>query len=250
MTGASSGIGAATVGRLVKDGWDVLAVARRRDRLEALADEYGVHVHWLVADLTEPADVANLIERVDECDLLVNVAGGAFDADPVATGDPASWAWTFEVNVLATLRVIRGLLPTLRRARSASIITVTSTAGLVSYEGGGSYSAAKHAEHALVQTLRLELAGEPIRVMEIAPGMVQTDEFALNRFAGDDERARAVYADVDSPLGADDVAECIAWAAGLPPHLNIDQMVVRPLAQAAQHKVHRGALFNQAGAGR
>lgn len=241
VTGASSGIGAATARRLAKDGYDVVLAARRTDRLRALADETGGRAVPL--DVTDPASVAALAGAVERCDVLVNNAGGAFGAESVASGDPADWARTFELNVLGTLHVTQALVPKLRSSDAATIVTITSTAAHVNYEGGGTYSAAKHAQHALVQTLRLELCGEPVRVVEIAPGMVRTDEFALNRFRGDAEKAAAVYADVDRPLLAEDIAECVAWVVGLPVHVNIDHMVVRPVAQAAQHKVHRGPLF-------
>jgi NADP-dependent 3-hydroxy acid dehydrogenase YdfG len=144
----------------------------------------------------------------------------------------------YDVNVVGALRVTQTLLPKLRES-AGDVVVLTSTAGFVSYEGGGGYCAAKHAEHALAATLRLELCGEPVRVIEIAPGMVKTDEFAVTRFRGDADKAAAVYAGVREPLTADDVADCIAWTVSRPHHVNIDLMVVRPLAQAAQHKVHR-----------
>jgi len=242
VTGASSGIGAATARRLAKDGFEVLVAARREDRLRELAEEIGGRTMRL--DITDPESVAELAARLDSCDVLVNNAGGALGAEPVAAADPADWLRMFEVNVLGTLRVTQALLPLLRAGAGGTIVTVTSTAGFVNYETGGGYSAAKHAERAFVETLRLELCGEPVRVIEVAPGMVHTDEFALNRFRGDAAKAAGVYARVDRPLTADDVAECIALAVGLPPHVNVDQLVVRPLAQAAQHKVHRGHLFS------
>ncbi|HEY0641374.1 MAG TPA: SDR family oxidoreductase [Pseudonocardiaceae bacterium] len=241
VTGASSGIGAATARRLARDGFTVLLAARRADRLAALAGELGGRA--LPVDVTDADAVRALAAAVDECDVLVNNAGGAWGADPVAAGDPAEWARMFEVNVLGTLHVTRALLPALRAGGGGTIVNVTSTAASVNYEGGGGYSAAKHAQHALTETLRLELCGQPVRVIEIQPGMVRTDEFALNRFHGDAEKAAAVYAGVDRPLTAEDVAECVALTVGLPPHVNVDRLVVRPLAQAAQHKVHRAPLF-------
>ncbi|MGC5011367.1 SDR family oxidoreductase [Streptosporangium sp. DT93] len=244
VTGASSGIGAATARRLAKDGYDVVLAARRMDRLRKLAEEIGGRAIHL--DVTDRESVAALVSQLDRCDVLVNNAGGAIGTESVATGDPADWTRNFEINVLGTLHVTQALLPLLRAAGTATIVTLTSTAAHVNYEGGGAYSAAKHAEWAMVQTLRLELAGEPIRVVEIAPGMVHTEEFALNRFRGDAGKAAAIYTGVDRPLVADDVAECVAWTVGLPPHVNIDQLIVRPLAQAAQHKVHRGPLFPSA----
>ena len=241
VTGASSGIGAATARRLAKDGYCVVAAARRADRIEALASELGGRAQIL--DVTDPDSVDALAAALTDVDVLVNVAGGAFGADPVAGGQPAEWQRMFDVNVLGTLRVTQALLPQLRAGAGGTIVNLTSTAAYVNYEGGGGYSAAKHAEHALTETLRLELCGEPVRVIEIAPGMVRTDEFALNRFHGDAAKAAAVYAGVDRPLTAEDVAECVGLAVGLPLHVNIDQLVVRPLAQAAQHKVHRAPLF-------
>jgi NADP-dependent 3-hydroxy acid dehydrogenase YdfG len=241
VTGASSGIGAATAERLAKDGYDVVVAARRLDRLQALAERIGGRAVRL--DVTDRGSVTAFAEGLTACDVLVNNAGGAIGAEPVAAADPADLLRSFEINVLGTLHVTQALLPLLRAAEAATIVTVTSTAALVSYEGGGAYTTAKHAERALVETLRLELCGEPIRVVEVAPGMVRTEEFALNRFRGNSGKAAAVYQGVDRPLVADDVAECIAWAVGLPPHVNIDQLVVRPLAQAAQHKVHREPIF-------
>ncbi len=247
VTGASSGIGAATAVRLAKDGYRVVLAARREERLRQLADQIGGRAVRL--DVTDPASIRDMVAELDACDVLVNVAGGALGADPVLDADAAHWQWMFSVNVLGTLRVTKALLPLLKAGVGGTIVTVTSTAAFVNYEGGAGYSAAKHAEHALTETLRLELCGEPVRVIEIAPGMVRTEEFALNRFHGDRTRADTVYKDVDRPLVAEDVAECVALAVGLPHHVNIDQLIVRPLAQAAQHKVHRGTLFRDDPAG-
>ena len=169
----------------------------------------------------------------------MNNAGGSFDGSLVADADLDSWLKTFDVNVLGSVRVVKAFIPLLRASKSGIIVVVTSTAGYVTYETGGSYTAAKHAEKALVQTLRLELNGEPIRVTEIAPGMVKTDEFAINRFGGDAVKAARIYEGVEQPLTADDVAEAIRWSVMLPNYFNIDSMIIRPLAQAAQHKVHR-----------
>jgi NADP-dependent 3-hydroxy acid dehydrogenase YdfG len=241
VTGASSGIGAATATRLAKQGYDVVLAARREDRLAALAGRIGGR--FAVLDVTDPAAVQEFARSLTSCDLLVNNAGGALGAESVATCEPADWAAMFEVNVLGTLHVTQALLPLLTADGGGTIVNVTSTAASVTYEGGAGYSAAKSGLHALTETLRLELCGVPVRVIEIAPGMVQTDEFALNRFRGDGARAAAVYADVDHPLTAEDVAECVALAVSLPQHVNIDRMIVRPLAQSAQHKVHRGPLF-------
>ncbi|MFF7358702.1 SDR family oxidoreductase [Streptomyces filipinensis] len=241
VTGASSGIGAATARRLAKDGFEVVAVARRADRLRQLAEETGVRPYAL--DVTDDTAVRRMAATLDSCDVLVNNAGGALGAEPVAEADPADWERMYAVNVLGSLRVTQALLPLLRAGQGGTVVTVTSTAAFAAYEGGGGYCAAKYAERALTETLRLELCGEPVRVIEVAPGMVRTEEFALNRMRGDAERAAAVYDGVDRPLGADDVAECVALAVGLPQHVNVDRLVVRPLAQAAQHKLHRGPLL-------
>jgi NADP-dependent 3-hydroxy acid dehydrogenase YdfG len=242
VTGASSGIGRATAQRLAADGFDVVIAARREDRLGDLAPEIGGRAVRL--DVTDDASVAALAEGLDRCDVLVNVAGGAFGMDPVESGAIADWQRMFDVNVLGTLRVTQALLPLLVADGGGTIVNVTSTAASINYEGGGGYSAAKHAEHALTETLRLELSGRPVRVVEIAPGMVRTDEFSTNRFGGDAEAAAAIYAGVDRPLTAEDIAACIALTVELPRHVNIDLLVVRPVAQAAQHKVFRGKLFD------
>jgi NADP-dependent 3-hydroxy acid dehydrogenase YdfG len=236
VTGASSGIGAATAARLAADGFDVVVGARRLDRLEALAASIGARA--LPLDVTDPASVAAFAGALDRVDVLVNNAGGSFDASPVAEADLDSWARTYDVNVLGTVRLTKALLPALRASGAGDVLFVGSTAGLISYEGGASYTAAKHGIHTLAETLRLELNGEPVRVIEIAPGMVRTDEFALNRL-GSPEAADAVYRGVREPLVAEDIADCIAWTVTRPHHVNIDLMVVRPLAQAAQHKVAR-----------
>jgi NADP-dependent 3-hydroxy acid dehydrogenase YdfG len=170
---------------------------------------------------------------------LVNCAGGAFDADSVLDSDPEVWAKTYEVNVVGAVRVTKAIAPIMKEHGKGHIVIISSTAGYIAYENGGSYVAAKHGDVALARTLRLELAGDPIRVTEIAPGMVKTDEFAKNRFAGDMSKAAKIYEGVDKPLTADDVAEAIRWSVTLPEHFNIDSMVIRPLAQAAQHKVIR-----------
>src|SRR6266545_1070164 len=207
ITGASSGIGAATARRLATEGFEALAGA-----VDALGGE-----------LT----------------LLVNNAGGARGSEPVEAADLADWQWMFEVNVLGTVRVTKALLPALERSGAGTVVVLSSTAGLIVYEGGGGYAAAKHAQTAVAETLRLELNGRPIRVVEIDPGMVKTEEFALNRYGGDAAKAAEVYTGVPNPLTADDIADCIAWCATRPHHVNIDRLVVRPLAQAAQHKVYR-----------
>lgn len=237
VTGASSGIGAATARHLVAAGFDVLAAARRTDRLDALAAAIGCRTTTL--DVTDQDSVDALVASLERCDVLVNNAGGALGVDPIAAADDHAWQAMWDVNVMGTLRMTRALLPLLVASGDGLVVTVTSTAGHIVYEGGGGYAAAKHAEHALVATLRLELAGEPVRVSEIAPGMVATEEFSLRRFGGDAARAAAVYDGVNGPLTADDVAETIAWVATRPWHVNIDTLILRPRAQAAQHKLVR-----------
>ena len=242
VTGASSGIGAATARRLAGEGFHVVAVARRADRLAGLAEELG-DVTPVTADVTSDADVEALAATVaalpGELEVLVNNAGGAAGADDIEHAKLADWQWMFDVNVLGTVRVTQVLLPQLEASGRGTIVVLSSTAGLIVYEGGGGYTAAKHAQTAVAETLRLELSGRPIRVIEIDPGMVKTDEFALKRFAGDREKAEAVYRGVAEPLVADDVADCIVFCATRPHHVNVDRLVLRPLAQAAQHKVHR-----------
>lgn len=247
MTGASSGIGAATVRLLRSHGWQVVGVARRADRLEALATETGADV--FVADITKQSDVDALrdhLAALGPIHALVNNAGGAFGLASVEDSDPDDWARMFDVNVLGTKRVTSALLPLLRAGwtpgTSAAIVMITSIAGHVVYEGGGGYNAAKFAQHAMTGVLRLELAGEPIRVIEVAPGMVKTDEFSLVRFNGDEARAAAVYDNVPDPLVADDIAEAIVHALELPPHVDLDMITIKPVAQAAPHKVMRGEL--------
>ena len=246
VTGASSGIGAATARLLAQRGFDVIAVARRLDRLEALAEETGVTVHQL--DVTDHDAIRALATELtaDGIDVLVNIAGGATDASLVESADPESWRKMFEVNVLGVQQMIANFIPLLRdsaRAHgSADILTVTSTAAFVPYETGGGYNVAKYGAQALMDVLRLELSGEPIRVIDIAPGQVKTEEFALGRFGGDQSRVDALYQGVENPLTAENVAEVIVHALELPSHVNLDRVVVRPVAQAAQHKLHRGPL--------
>ena len=238
VTGASSGIGAATARALAADGFHVVCAARRRDRIEALADEIGGRA--VACDVTDRESVAGLAREVGgELHVLVNNAGGAFGSDPVESADPDQWRAMYDVNVLGLLHVTQALLPALRASGDGLIVNVGSTAGRIAYEGGAGYTAAKHGTQVVTETLRLELCGEPIRVSEIAPGMVRTDEFATVRFGGDREKADAVYAGVPDPLVAEDVAQAIAWVASRPSHVNIDELVIRPRAQAAQHKVHR-----------
>jgi NADP-dependent 3-hydroxy acid dehydrogenase YdfG len=243
VTGASSGIGAATARRLAREGYHVVAAARRADRLAELVKEIGPAATAVECDITDDAAVADLAAVVAGLDgtltLLVNNAGGARGLDPVATGSVDDWQWMYDVNVLGTLRMTQALLPALEASGQGTIIAVGSTAAFTVYEGGGGYTAAKHAQAALVGTLRLEVVDKKIRVMEIDPGMVRTDEFSLKRFDGDQARADAIYDGVKEPLTADDIADCIAFMATRPHHVDIDKLVVRPVAQAAQHKVHR-----------
>jgi len=237
VTGASSGIGAATAKLLADNGFQVIAAARRLDRLNQFANE---KIEAIQLDVTDQQSVDDFVKTLNgrSVALLVNNAGGAFDSAPIDKADPAIWQKTYDVNVLGTLRVTKALLPNLRSNGKSHIVVVTSTAGHAVYENGGSYTNAKFAEMALAQTLRLELNGEPIRVTEIAPGMVKTEEFSKVRL-GSDEAAEKVYEGVAEPLTAEDIAETIRWAAMLPSHVNIDSLIVRPVAQAANHKIHR-----------
>lgn len=243
VTGASSGIGAATARRLAAEGFHVIAAARRADRLGELVKEIGPAATAVETDVTSDGSVARLAEVVAGLEgpltLLVNNAGGARGLDEISSSSVEDWQWMYDVNVLGTLRATQALLPALEASGAGTIVTVGSTAAFVPYEGGGGYVAAKHAQTALVGTLRLEIVGKPVRVIEIDPGMVRTDEFSLKRFGGDQAKADAVYQGVKEPLTADDIADCIVFAATRPQHVNIDRLVVRPIAQAAQHKVYR-----------
>ncbi len=247
VTGASSGIGAATARRLADAGHRVLLAARRAERIEALAEELtraGHEAEAHVLDVTDRAAVDAFAAGLDRCDVLINNAGGALGLDPVAEADPADWRTMYDVNVLGVLHMTQALLPALIDSGAGTVVVVTSTAGHASYEGGGGYVAAKHGAHVFAETLRLELLGRPVRVIEIAPGMVHTEEFSLTRFRGDTERAAKVYEGVPDPLTADDVAETITWAITRPPHVNVDLMVVRPRAQASNTRVYRGPTRN------
>jgi NADP-dependent 3-hydroxy acid dehydrogenase YdfG len=237
VTGASSGIGAATARRLATEGFDVVLGARREDRIAALAAELGGRAVPL--DVTSDESVAAFAAAVGDCRLLVNNAGGALGMDPIAEASAEDWRWMYDVNVLGTLRMTQALLPALVASGAGHVVVMGSTAGRIVYEGGAGYTAAKHGAAALAETLRLELSGQPVRVTEIAPGMVRTDEFAVKRFGGDVARAAKVYEGVAEPLTADDIADCVAWCVTRPPHVDIDLLVVKPLAQAAQHKVDR-----------
>lgn len=248
VTGASSGIGRATALRLVLDGWTVYAVARRAERLQDLAEEAagegaGVgKVIPLPADVTDPAQVARVKEKVEAAggaDTVVAIAGGALGTDSVAEGKLEQWETMFRSNVLGTLNVTQAFLPMLRASGRGTVLVLTSTAGLVSYEGGGGYNAAKMGQHGLVGALRLEEAEHDVRVIEVLPGLVHTEEFSLNRLGGDQAKADAVYAGVENPLTPEDVADVCAYAVNAPHHVNLDQIVVRPVAQAAAHKLIR-----------
>lgn len=235
VTGASSGIGAATAKTLAGLGFHVVCVARRADRIEALAAEIGGSA--IVADVTSDADVTRLAERLDRVAVLVNNAGGAKGLAPVADADLDDWRWMWETNVLGTLRVTRALLPKLVDSGDGLIVTVTSIAASETYDGGAGYTSAKHAQGALHRTLRGELLGKPVRLTEIAPGAVET-EFSLVRFKGDQGRADKVYEGI-TPLVAEDVAEVIGFVASRPAHVNLDQIVIRPRDQAPHGRFNR-----------
>ena len=235
VTGASSGIGAATARTLAAQGFHVVALARRGEAVRRLAEQIGGTA--VVADVTDDAAVRALAADLTRVDVLVNNAGGAKGLNTVAEADLDDWRWMWETNVLGTLRVTRALLPALIASGDGLIVTVTSVAALEVYDGGAGYTAAKHAQGALHRTLRGELLGKPVRLTEIAPGAVQT-EFSLVRFDGDETRAQAVYAGI-TPLRAEDVAEVIGFVAARPAHVNIDQIVVRPRDQASASRFSR-----------
>lgn len=238
VTGASSGIGAATARSLAAVGFQVVCVARRTDRIEALAEQIGGVA--LTCDVSVEADVAAMASAVgDRVAVLVNNAGGAFGADQVAHADVTDWRRMYEVNVIGTELVTKALLPAIIAAHG-SIVFVTSTAAEAAYEGGAGYCGVKSAERAIAKALRLELWDQPVRVTEISPGMVHTEEFSLVRLGGDQAKADAVYAGVPNPLMAEDIAEAITWMARRPEHVSIESLVIRPVAQAANHKVFRG----------
>ncbi|MEU8798871.1 SDR family NAD(P)-dependent oxidoreductase [Spirillospora sp. NPDC048819] len=245
VTGASSGIGAATGRRLAAEGFNVVLAARRRDRLDALAEEITESVPGagkvvpFKLDVTSQESVDALAAAVDGCHVLVNNAGGAIGLDPVAASDLGEWQAMYDTNVLGLVRVTKALLPKLIESGAGHIVNVTSLAAHVPYEGGGGYNAAKHAAYAVNDVMRLELVAEPVRITEIAPGLVKTEEFSLVRFHGDEEKAAKPYEGVPEPLVAEDVADCVAWAVTRPPHVNIDRIDVQPRVQAAPHKLHR-----------
>lgn len=235
VTGASSGIGAATVRSLAAAGFDVVAAARRVERLEELVGEVGGRA--LRLDVTDPASVADLAQELPELSVLVNNAGGALGMEPVAEADEEHWRQMYETNVLGVMRVTKALLPALERCGDGFVVVTGSVAGVEVYPGGGGYTAAKHAAHAVAGTLRLELLGKPIRVCEIAPGLVET-EFALVRFEGDREQSDKVYEGM-TPLTGEDVADAITYVVTRPAHVDIDYLVIKPTDQAGPRDVHR-----------
>lgn len=240
VTGASSGIGQATARALSQAGWKVFAVARRADRLQELADETGAIP--ITADVTDDAQVAALLATVEAAggiDTLINVAGGARGTSYLAEAKNEDWDFMLQANVMGTMKTTRAFLPMLRAHGEGTVLNLTSTAGLVSYEGGAGYNAAKAAQRALTQALRLEEVTNNLRVIEVLPGLVQTEEFALRRTGGNAEAAEAVYSGVEKPLTASDIADIISYAVNLPHHINLDEIVVRPVAQAAAHKLVR-----------
>jgi NADP-dependent 3-hydroxy acid dehydrogenase YdfG len=235
VTGASSGIGAATARALHHAGFDLVLGARRADRLAAVAGPLGARAVPL--DVTDTASVEAFCAEAGPCRLLVNNAGGALGLDPVATADEEQWRWMYDANVLGVMRMTRALLPRLIESGDGHVVTIGSVAALHAYPGGAGYNAAKFGARAVMGALRQELLGQPVRLTEIDPGMVETD-FSLVRFGGDTDRAAAVYRGVEA-LTADDVAECVAFAATRPSHVNIDSMLVMPRDQAGPQKVHR-----------
>ncbi|AKV55776.1 short-chain dehydrogenase [Bifidobacterium actinocoloniiforme DSM 22766] len=241
VTGASSGIGAASARALVAAGWQVVGLARREDRLKELSDELAGAFSYRVCDVTDEASTQAAVEGIlgaGPVKALVNCAGGAIGKDPVAASNLDDWRSMYELNVLGTLRITQKLLPALKEAEG-TVLVISSTAGIEPYEGGGGYCAAKAAERVMARILRLELIGQPVRVIDIAPGMVHTDEFAVKRFGGDQAKAQAVYAGVPDPLTAEDVAGCVQWALDQPDTVDIDQIVVRPRAEGSYTKVYR-----------
>ena len=235
VTGASSGIGAATVRALAGAGFRVIGGARREDRLREVCEPVGAR--WTRLDVTDPDSVSAFVHGLDECAIIVNNAGGALGFEPVSDADDEQWLSMYQSNVLGLMRMTRALLPLLERGGNGHIVDVGSIAGFEVYPGGAGYTAAKHAGRAVTRTLRLELLGRRVRVTEINPGLVET-EFSTVRFGGDATRAGRVYAGM-TPLTAADVADCILWAITRPPHVNIDEIVVRPRDQATATLVHR-----------
>jgi NADP-dependent 3-hydroxy acid dehydrogenase YdfG len=239
VTGASAGIGAATARALHREGFRLVLGARRVERLERLAAELGgaPSAEAFPLDVTDPASVRKFVSRLERVSLLVNNAGAAFGLDTIEHAVEERWRAMYELNVMGVLRMTRALLPALRASGDGHVINIGSTAGFEVYPGGAGYTASKHAVRALTETLRLELLGEPVRVTEISPGMAET-EFSKVRFSGDNRRADAVYRGM-TPLVAEDVAECVVFVATRPPHVNIDELVVKPRDQATSTSVHR-----------
>jgi NADP-dependent 3-hydroxy acid dehydrogenase YdfG len=235
VTGASSGIGAATVRSLAAAGFEVVGAARRLDRVEEIVGEVGGRA--LKVDVTDADSVAELAESLPELSVLVNNAGGALGLEPVAEADESHWHEMYETNVMGVMRVTKALLPALERSGNGHIVVIGSVAGVEVYPGGGGYTAAKHAAHAVAKTLRLELLGKPIRISEVAPGMVET-EFSLVRFEGDREKADKVYAGT-TPLTGEDVADAIAYVVTRPPHVDVAYVSIKPTDQATARDVHR-----------
>jgi NADP-dependent 3-hydroxy acid dehydrogenase YdfG len=235
ITGASSGIGAATARALHGAGFDLVLGARRADRLAAVAGPLGARAVPL--DVTDTASVESFCAQVETCRLLVNNAGGALGLDPVASADEEQWRWMYDANVLGVMRMTRALLPRLLASGDGHVVTIGSVAGIETYPGGAGYNAAKFGARAVMGALRQELLGRPVRLTEIDPGMVATD-FSLVRFEGDADRAAAVYRGVEA-LTAEDIAECVTFAATRPSHVNIDSMLVMPRDQAGATKLHR-----------
>jgi NADP-dependent 3-hydroxy acid dehydrogenase YdfG len=236
VTGASSGIGEATVRALAAAGFEVVAAARRLERCEKVAHDVGGRA--LRLDVADPDSVAQLAEALPEVSVLVNNAGGALGLEPVAEADEENWRQMYETNVLGVMRVTKALLPALERSGDGHVVVIGSVAGVEVYPGGAGYTAAKHAANAVARTLRLELLGKPIRVSEVAPGMVET-EFSLTRFGGDEAKASKVY-EGTTPLSAEDVADAIAYVVTRPSHVDVDYLSIKPTTQATARDVHRG----------
>jgi NADP-dependent 3-hydroxy acid dehydrogenase YdfG len=235
VTGASSGIGAATAHRLAKEGFSVVLGARRLERLREVANAVGGRA--LELDVTDAASVERFTAEIPECRVLVNNAGGAMGLDPIESSSDADWQWMFDTNVLGTVRTTRALLPVIEASGDGHVVMIGSVAGIEPYPGGAGYNAAKFGVRAFTQVLRLELLGRPVRITEVDPGMVET-EFSTVRFRGDTARAAKVYEGVD-PLSADDVADCVAFAVTRPSHVNLDQIVVTSRDQAMARTIHR-----------
>jgi NADP-dependent 3-hydroxy acid dehydrogenase YdfG len=235
VTGASSGIGAATAHRLAKEGFDVVVGARRLDRLQEVAESIGARA--VALDVTDPASVRAFCAEVPACRVLVNNAGGAAGLDTIEASSDDDWRWMFEANVLGTVRMTRALLPAIEASGDGHVVMIGSVAGIEPYPGGAGYNAAKFGVRSFTQVLRMELLGRPIRVTEVDPGLVET-EFSVVRFRGDADRAAKVYEGID-PLAADDVADCIAFAVTRPSHVNLDQIVITSRDQALARMIHR-----------